>query len=211
MALYIRTSQKIYYTSMSPDMAIYMHVYNDGVKHCKTVHRLVALAFIPNPLNKSHVNHKDKNKLNNAVSNLEWTTISENILHSYRSGERKRNIGHNYGMTGKMHSKITKQLMSEKKIGKNHPKYKGTWVTPIGRFDTATEAAKAEGIEPIYISRWVKSKSIHVISLYLRKWRLRCQISLSLVLRNSRIFLYLYFFWFGVLLHLLLLNFSLYL
>ncbi len=50
------------------------------------VHQLVALAFIENPCSKPYVNHKDNNGLNNHVSNLEWCTHSENMLHAQKQG-----------------------------------------------------------------------------------------------------------------------------
>lgn len=50
-------------------------------------HVLVAKTFIPNPENKSQVNHIDSNKFNNKVTNLEWVTPSENAIHALNSGK----------------------------------------------------------------------------------------------------------------------------
>lgn len=59
-----------------------------------SIHRMVALTFISNPENKQYVNHKDGNKLNNYVNNLEWVTASENCLHSFQIGLSKKRFGH---------------------------------------------------------------------------------------------------------------------
>jgi hypothetical protein len=49
-------------------------------------HRVIALAFIPNPSNYPMVNHIDGNKSNNSLDNLEWCTASQNISHSFKNG-----------------------------------------------------------------------------------------------------------------------------
>lgn len=57
-----------------------------SIKNCRRnayIHRLVAETFLPNPLNKKCVNHKDGNKQNNNIDNLEWNTYKENQNHAY--------------------------------------------------------------------------------------------------------------------------------
>lgn len=79
-----------------------------GSKKSRTyIHRLVAAAFIDNPYNKPHVNHKDGNRLNNHVDNLEWVTISENHLHRYRVLGQ---LGVNHGKSGKLKGAAKKVL-----------------------------------------------------------------------------------------------------
>lgn len=60
-----------------------------GKPELKTVHRLVAMAFISNPENKREVNHLNHDRTDNCVANLEWTTPTENQRHSW-IGNRRR-------------------------------------------------------------------------------------------------------------------------
>lgn len=63
----------------------------NGNKKSLKVHRLVGLAFINNPYNKPFINHIDGNPVNNNVSNLEWVTNRENIIHALDTGLKKIN------------------------------------------------------------------------------------------------------------------------
>lgn len=62
-------------------------IYGDK-RISRRVHRLVALAYVPNPLRKREVNHKDGDKLNTRASNMEWVTSRENTDHAYKTGLR---------------------------------------------------------------------------------------------------------------------------
>lgn len=53
---------------------MYVNLYKDGKKYCKTVHRLVMSAHVPNPEHLEHINHKDEDPTNNRLDNLEWCT-----------------------------------------------------------------------------------------------------------------------------------------
>lgn len=64
-------------------------LFKNGKRYKPLVHKLIAITFIPNPENKPVINHKDGNKQNNCVDNLEWTTQSENVKHSYANGLQK--------------------------------------------------------------------------------------------------------------------------
>ena len=66
-----------------------VNLYKNGKRKNILIHRLVALAFIPNPENKPMINHKDENPLNNCVDNLEWCTASYNNIYGTRI-ERQR-------------------------------------------------------------------------------------------------------------------------
>lgn len=91
-------------------------------------HRLVAQAFIENPLKRKFVNHKDGNKLNNHVSNLEWCSHLENMCHSVKMISDKNTVGASKcKTTGKWKSRI---------------KVKGKEVF-LGRFTTKNEAYMA--------------------------------------------------------------------
>lgn len=96
-------------------------LWKDGKPRSFLVHRLVAMAFIPNPENKPCINHKDGDPRNNHVGNLEWVTYKENQNHAKRNGldGSSKPIWLEHKETG-MKSKFYSMADASKFIGRNH-------------------------------------------------------------------------------------------
>lgn len=77
---------------------VYVYLYKNSKRNTYKVHRLVAETFLENKENKKQVNHKDGDKTNNCVNNLEWCTQSENQRHAFKNGLNKGNFGTTNGM-----------------------------------------------------------------------------------------------------------------
>ena len=86
----------------------------EGMLKSFLVHRLVALYFIPNPENFEMINHKDGNKLNNRVENLEWCSSKQNVNHSIKTGLRTNKHRLNYKLAEEIRaSELPTKLLSK--------------------------------------------------------------------------------------------------
>ena len=124
-----------------------------GETKCVYLHRLVAEAYVDNPLNLPEVCHIDGNKVNNHEDNLEWVTHKENIQRAWDSGKFQSVHGKDHWNYGKKTSDHTKKLQSISKIGILHPRYTGYYLINGVKFYSSSEAASALGSHARTIQR----------------------------------------------------------
>lgn len=114
-------------TSIKRGYVVYQ-LWKDGICKNYGAHRLLAIAFIDNILNKTDVNHKNGIRNDNRIENLEWVTRSENVQHGYDSNGRKVSIETRLKMsksrTGKKWSLESRKKMSNKCKGENNNNYR---------------------------------------------------------------------------------------
>jgi len=84
------------------------------------IHRLVAMAFIPNPNNYPQVNHKDGDKSNNNVSNLEWCNNQQNSIYARDNGLKPKVCKINMEIANKIRELYKTGEYSQKELGKRY-------------------------------------------------------------------------------------------
>lgn len=108
-----------------------VNLWKDGVGKQKRVHRLLAEAFIPNPLNLTCINHKDENRANNNLDNIEWCTKAYNNTYG--------------GKIERTSNKIRKAILQKDKNN-----------NIVKEWDSIKEAAEMLGINKTQISRYAR-------------------------------------------------------
>jgi hypothetical protein len=89
IVLNIKTSDKVAWTYSIANKCIAIRLWKNNTTKLFYLYRLVALHFIPNPYNKPYINHKDGNRMNLSLYNLEWVTANENMKHAVKTGLAK--------------------------------------------------------------------------------------------------------------------------
>ena len=116
--------EKILKPFFNRDGYLNVKLYKEGKRKQSKVHRLVAQAFISNPDNKSQVNHRDEDKTNNKVENLEWVTSKENNNYGTRNERMAKSLQNHkqtskpiYGINIKTNERI--EFPSTQEAGRN--------------------------------------------------------------------------------------------
>lgn len=135
----IWTDEKIKKSYTDRDGYYRVNLYKDSKIQTYMIHRLVALAFIPNTKDKPQVNHIDGNKENNNVSNLEWCTSKENNIHALKNKLRIMPRGNK----NKLSKEIIQYDLNMKKIAK---------------YGSIREAQRITGINQSNISKCCREK-----------------------------------------------------
>jgi hypothetical protein len=117
------------------------------------LHRVIYESFIGKIPTGYDIDHLDNDRGNNDINNLQAITHKENIQRSFKRG-RKVPSGKEHPAYGTTRSDATKKIMSEKKLGANHPKFNGYWVINGTRYGSTGEAARALGTYPAKIHRY---------------------------------------------------------
>ena len=91
--IYSEIRKKFLKPFKNPNGYMLVDINHYGFSYTRQLHRLVALTFIPNPDRLPTVNHKDGNKENNAVDNLEWMSLGDNVRHAWSTGLAKPRYG----------------------------------------------------------------------------------------------------------------------
>lgn len=127
-----------------------VHLSKNGISKRLPVHRLVAKAFIPNPDDLPQVNHKDTDKTNNKVLNLEWITNCDNVKHAIKNGcinitDKKREASR----------QTVKIAMEHRKKGVIQFDKKGNM---INKFESVSDATRKTNINTSNIVACCKGK-----------------------------------------------------
>ena len=138
-----RNNKKIYILSQPINRLGYKQV-TIGKKHHR-IHRILAMTFIPNPENKSDVNHIDGDKLNNSLDNLEWSTRKENMKHAWDNGLMENN-------RNRLYSPRTMTEKFEKALVENGKK--------VGRTRRSITFEQAQEIRELYATGEYKQKEL---------------------------------------------------